>query len=97
MKSIQSILSIKKLPKLFGRRLTRGEFLRSMGRYALLAAIAVVAAMLIRRRRGGAADGAPAGGCETGYDLPCSQCAELSGCGLARAARTREAIRSGKS
>ena len=73
------------------QKLSRGEFVRSIGRYVLLGVLAMLAAWVLRRR-GGAGE---AGQCQ--YDLPCRQCAELPGCGLARAAATRNAIRSGKS
>ncbi len=77
------------------QKLTRGEFVRSMGRYVLLGAMAMLAAWVlgVRYRRGGGSASAQA--CQ--FDLPCRQCAELPGCGLARAAATRKAIRSGKS
>jgi hypothetical protein len=80
------------------QKLTRDEFVRSLGRYVLLGVLAMLAAWVLRgrQRRGGAgAAGAAAGDCR--YDLPCRRCAELPGCGLARAAATRQAIRSGKS
>jgi len=76
------------------QKLTRGEFVRSIGRYVLLGVLAMLAAWVlgVRHRRGGSASAAA---CQ--YDLPCRQCAELPGCGLARAAATRKAIRSDKS
>ncbi len=73
------------------QKLTRGEFVRSLGRYVLLGVLAMLAAWVLSRR----GRGASAGACP--YDLPCRQCGELPGCGLARAAATRKAIRSGKS
>jgi len=74
------------------QKLSRGEFVRSIGRYVLLGVLAMIAAWVLRRRGG---RGGLTGQCE--YDLSCRQCAELSGCGLARAAATRQAIRSAKS
>lgn len=69
--------------------------MRSLGRYVLLGTLATLAARVLGVRcRRGAAGGSQAGTCQ--YDLPCRQCAELPACGLARAAATRQAIRSGK-
>ena len=81
------------ITKFLYQQLTRSEFVRSLGRYVLLGVLAMLAAWVLSRRdrRGGAS----AGACQ--YDLPCRQCGELPGCGLARAAATRKAIRSGKS
>ena len=75
------------------QKLTRDEFVRSLGRYVLLGVLAMLAARVLWRRDRGS--GASAEACR--YDLACRQCAELPGCGLARAAATRQAIRSGKS
>lgn len=79
--------------KFLQQKLTRDEFVRSMGRYVLLGVLAMIAVWVLSRRDRGS--GASAGACQ--YDLPCRQCGELPGCGLARAAATRQAIRSGKS
>ena len=81
------------ITKFLYQQLTRRQFVRSLVRYVLLGVLAMLAAWVLwRRDRGG---GASAGACQ--YDPPCRQCAELPGCGLARAAATRQAIRSGKS
>jgi len=77
------------------QKLTRSQFVRSLGRYVLLGALAMLAAWVLWRRDRRGAAGATAGQCQ--YDLPCRRCAELPGCGLARAAATRQAIRSAKS
>jgi hypothetical protein len=77
------------------QKLTRSEFVRSLVRYVLLGVLAMLAAWVLWRRDRRGAAGASAGQCR--YDLACRQCAELPGCGLARAAATRQAIRSGKS
>ena len=77
------------------QKLGRDEFVRSMGRYVLLGVLAMLAAWVMSRRGSRDGSGASAGACQ--YDLPCRQCAELPGCGLARAAATRKAIRSAKS
>jgi hypothetical protein len=78
------------------QKLTRDEFVRSLGRYVLLGVLAMLAAWVLRRRdRGSGSSGASSEACR--HDLACRQCAELPGCGLARAAATRQAIRSGKS
>jgi len=86
-----------KIRRFLQQKLTRGEFVRSLVRYVLLGVLAMLAAWVLWRRGGGAAGatGASAGQCR--YDLACRQCGELPGCGLARAAATRQAIRSGKS
>ena len=76
------------------QKLRRSEFVRSLGRYVLLGALAMLADRVLWRRGRGGAAGASAEACR--YDLACRQCAELPGCGLARAAATRQAIRSGK-
>ena len=77
------------------QKLTRGEFVRSLGRYVLLGVLAMLATWVLWRRDRRSGSGASAGACQ--YDLPCRQCGELPGCGLARAAATRRAIRSVKS
>lgn len=85
------------ITKFLYQQLTRRQFVRSLVRYVLLGVLAMLAAWVLwrRDRGGGASAGASAGQCQ--YDLACRQCGELPGCGLARAAATRQAIRSGKS
>ena len=75
------------------QKLTRDQFVRSLGRYALLGMLAMLAAWVLSRR--GGRGGGSAQACR--YDLPCRGCAELPGCEFARAAAARKAIRSGKS
>ena len=82
------------ITKFLYQQLTRRQFVRSLVRYVLLGVLAMLAAWVLWRRDRGSS-GASAGQCR--YDLACRQCAELPGCGLARAAATRQAIRSGKS
>ena len=81
------------ITKFLYQQLTRRQFVRSLVRYVLLGVLAMLAAWVLSRRdrRGGAS----AGACQS--DLPCRQSGELPGCGLARAAATRKAIRRGKS
>ena len=72
------------------KKVTRGEFVRSLGRYVALGVLALLAAWMLRRRGPrSSGDGRPS--CE--YDLPCRQCAELPGCRPARAAAARRALR----
>ena len=92
MKSNESIRPARKRPSVRRRRITRGAFLRSVGRCVLLIAAAALTVVLATWRK---SDSRGAAGC--GIDLPCTQCAELGHCSLARAARTRQAIQRGKS
>jgi hypothetical protein len=84
---------MKSIRALLRRRMSRAAFCRSLGRYVLLGTLALIAAWMIFRKR---RTGGPGGGTECVYDLPCRQCAELGGCGLARATRARQDIRRGR-
>lgn len=76
------------------KKLTRAEFVRSLGRHVAMGVLALLAAwMLWRRGPRTSGDGRQA--CK--YDLPCGQCAELPACRQAPASAARQALRGDRS
>ncbi len=75
-------------------RLTRQQFVRSIGRWAAMGALALLAVCILRRREPQAGDDATT---SCGYDLSCRQCAEIGRCRHARASAARRAVRKDRS